>query len=97
MVNEWLCQKRRFGIDSVRSSVELWDTSALQADFRLARFALLGQAKEALDLAERMVDRDELSLAFLQDWPLLSEVRELPEYGGVLAKLVGKDNEDPSE
>ncbi|SDC90730.1 hypothetical protein SAMN05660690_2867 [Geodermatophilus telluris] len=75
-VNGWIARKRLNGVEAIRSEVDAWQVSALAPRFRLARLALLDRTEEAHDLAQTLLEQNELEQAAWESWPLLQEIRD---------------------
>lgn len=80
-VNGWIARKKLYGLDACREEVEKWDVSALSEQYKLAKYALLGQLEQAHELASRLMrDKpEEFPPSYWMTWPLLDEVREFDQ------------------
>jgi|GEM_PF-3535205 len=75
-VNGWQARKRLEGVESIRSEVEGWDTTALAPQFSVAQFALLDDFDQLFRLLPHVVDQGHLSPDDVRQWPLFKEARE---------------------
>ena len=72
-INSWLCQKRLGRLMS--DDLEAFDTTVLQAKYRLAIAALLDVQEDAIKWLEKAFNAGELDLRALFEWPILDELR----------------------
>ena len=75
-VNMALAIKAKLGIEGIAEEMGSWDVSALSDRFKLAKASLLGNLDEAFMLLSLLVERDEISVEDLLEWPLLAEMRK---------------------
>lgn len=76
-VNGWIAAKEVGRFADVRADVERFDVATRNNTFKLAKFALLDQNEEGLELAVRMLRDREIKLSHLLTWPLLRGIRQL--------------------
>lgn len=88
-VNGWIARRRLGDGEAVRKQVQQWDVAAKDLSFKLAKKTLLGETEDAVEIAQRMIDSNDLSLLAIQTWPLFEEIRD-----EMLAALDGEDEGD---
>jgi hypothetical protein len=75
-VNVWLCHKRLFGLDYIKTAVESWDTGAKKDVFAFAKEVLLDHFDLALEMAISLLESGSLTTSDLLQWPILAELRQ---------------------
>jgi hypothetical protein len=78
-MNNWLAKKRLHGVESIRDELEAFDVSALAPVFAFVRAALLNNQDEAIGYMNRLLDNHEIGYRSVRDWPVLTELREVPD------------------
>jgi hypothetical protein len=88
-VNGWIAQKRLEGLESCKSTISSWDTTALSERYKLAKACLLEESDEAFRLLALVVGDAEtdLSPGEVWDWPLLDNLRSDPRFDTVFSEV----------
>ncbi len=73
-INLWLAEKRLGKLD--KKVVEEVDFSAITIDYRICQKALLDDYEMAVNLIEKALDTEQITVEKIYDWPVLSELRE---------------------
>lgn len=74
-VNTWLAHKRLGTFNSVRHTVEAWNTSNLIEQYQLAKLALLDEMESAMIIIDEIRGTKKLPTSYWLQWPLLEELR----------------------
>jgi hypothetical protein len=96
-VNAWIARKNFDDKDKVLDEVKLFDVSAKDDLFKLAKFCLLGEIKSALALARRLEKAKQLTIGNLSDWPLFEDLRSTSEMKAWLDQLKSKAEKQKSK
>lgn len=86
-VNAWIARKRVGGLEAIKAEVSVFDVSAKDDLFRLARHCLLDEHDEALVIAKKLHRGKRLSLIEFSDWPLFEDLRSTQNMTAWLTKL----------
>jgi hypothetical protein len=84
-MNEWLARKRLHGLTAIESQVEGFDVGALDAPFRIGRLALVDRFDDLAPALEAALDREQIGMWDLYNWPILEEFRQRPEFAEMIA------------
>lgn len=74
--NYWLARKRQRGTAAIQQEVEAYDDTALSAQLRFVKLALLDRTDEAEAMLDDLLRTNELSPLALREWPVLKELRD---------------------
>lgn len=75
-LNCWLCEKRLYGLDKVKTELEKQDFSDKSVVIQLALEALRENEKSFFQLLPRAINSEELPVEYLFDFPILQEMRD---------------------
>lgn len=75
-VNVWLAMQALGKTEACRDEVRQLEVATRSRDYKLAKHALLGEDREAYELAQKMLQDDELPAQGWVAWPLLAGARE---------------------
>lgn len=78
-INSWIARKNFDHKDKVLEEVKLFDVSAKDDLFKLAKHCLLNETTSALALAKRLEKAKQITIGNLSEWPLFEELRSTPE------------------
>lgn len=79
-INYWLAIKRQNRWSEIESAVKDFEQSALDPKFRLAIYALMKNEEEFFRLLPIAKSAGSISDEDLAEWPVLEEMRQLPEF-----------------
>ena len=79
-INYWLSVKGAEGAKAILDEVRVFDTSALNRRFHLAKLVLLEEYSKATNLISDMYNKDEIGVSALREWPLFEDYRMSDEY-----------------
>ncbi|WP_086772535.1 hypothetical protein [Streptomyces bobili] len=78
-INSWI-SRQRMGDGSVLQEVEDWDVDALSPRFVLAKYCLLSENAEAMQVLRGLYESGDVDFENLIEWPLLEPLRGTDDY-----------------
>lgn len=79
-INYWLAAKEVVGLSAIKDEIEMFDVSALNRVFLLAKLLLLEKNNEATKVLEDLYNKKEFPISALEEWPLFKKYRNSKEY-----------------
>lgn len=79
-LNYWLCKKRTNKYNEIKNEIENVDFSDKKELYQLALYALREMKKEFFELLPSILDSDQLNVEQLEEFPIFSDMRNIPEY-----------------
>lgn len=80
MINYWISIKEMNGLKEIEEDIKKFDTSALNLMFHLAKLILLDEFEQATVLIEDMLEKKEIPVRALIEWPLFKKYRLSEDY-----------------
>ncbi len=75
-INYWISTKELNGLESIKSDVETFDTSALETMFDLAKMLLLDNYDIASIMVDSLIRDKKLPAIILNEWPMFKRFRK---------------------
>jgi len=83
-VNGWLALDQGQGPEAITAQVGAWEVASLPPVYAVARYLLLRQDDQALELLSRLVNEGAIQRASIASWPLFDRARQ----AGLLSDLM---------
>lgn len=80
IVNIWISLKEKGEIDCCRKEIEDFDTSALHAKFKMAKYLLLDKFEEADKIVKQLLEKNDIEFYHVKNWPLFIGYRKTEYY-----------------
>ena len=78
-VNLWIAVKNGKGLDTIRSTIEELDVTAMNGQFVVAKYALLNEYDKVSKYLEMSIEKD-IPAWCVGEWPLFLQYRETEQY-----------------